>query len=97
MTLLPLGSGGYVLDTPGVRAFAFFDLEPREVGSLFRDVAKVAPSCRFRDCLHLDEPDCAVRYAAETGVIDARRYESYRRILASLDEEEGFARGEGEA
>ncbi len=88
--LLPLSGpgGGFVLDTPGVRSFAFYELEEREVGSLFRDLARVAPSCRFRDCLHLDEPECAVRYAAETGAIDARRYDSYRRILASLDGED---------
>lgn len=85
--LVPLAGGGFVLDTPGIRSFGFWRLEPREVGALFRDIARVAPSCRFRDCLHLGEPECAVRYAAETGVIDGRRLESYARILASLEGE----------
>ena len=88
VSLLPLTGGGYVLDTPGVRSFAFYDLEPREVGWLFKEVAGLAPSCKYRDCLHLTEPDCAVRYAVESGVVDARRYASYQRLLASLDEEE---------
>jgi ribosome biogenesis GTPase len=87
VTLLPLQRGGFVLDTPGVRSFAFYDLDAREVGWLFKDVAALAPSCKFRDCLHLDEPECAVRYAAENGVLDERRYESYTRIIASLDED----------
>lgn len=90
--LLPLagdgGNPGFVLDTPGVRSFAFYELEEREVGALFIELARVAPSCKYRDCLHLHEPECAVRYAAESGIIDARRYDSYRRVLASLDGEE---------
>jgi ribosome biogenesis GTPase len=87
VSLLPLSFGGYVLDTPGVRAFSLYEIAPRELGGLFRDVAAIAPSCRFRDCLHLDEPECAVRYAAESGALDGRRYDSYRRILASLGSE----------
>jgi ribosome biogenesis GTPase len=95
VSLLPLAdAAGYVLDTPGVRAFSFYDLEPREVAPLFRDVARIAASCRFRDCLHVVEPECAVRYAAESGALDPRRYESYQRILASLDEDEAAEEGE---
>ena len=51
-TLIPLSFGGYVLDTPGVRSFALFQLLPSEAGWLFQEIAALAPSCRFNDCLH---------------------------------------------
>lgn len=86
--LVPLAGGGYVLDTPGVRSFGFADLDPGEARRLFPEVAAAAPGCRFRDCLHDAEPGCAVRAAVASGAVDARRYESYRRILLSLDEED---------
>lgn len=71
---------GHLLDSPGVRDFApaIATLEPRSLG--FPEVEQLAPGCRFMDCRHLREPDCAVRTAAETGGFDARRYESYRRL-----------------
>jgi ribosome biogenesis GTPase len=71
---------GHLLDSPGVRDFApaITTLEPRSLG--FPEVEQLAPGCRFMDCRHLREPDCAVRTAAETSGFDARRYESYRRL-----------------
>ena len=71
---------GHLLDSPGVRDFApaIATLELRSLG--FPEVEQLAPGCRFMDCRHLREPDCAVRTAAETGGFDARRYESYRRL-----------------
>jgi ribosome biogenesis GTPase / thiamine phosphate phosphatase len=73
-------AGGRVIDSPGVRDFApaIDDLEPSTLG--FREVAQLAPGCRFQDCRHLQEPGCAVRDAVAAGTIDARRYESYRRL-----------------
>jgi ribosome biogenesis GTPase len=73
-------SGGRMIDTPGVRDFApaIDDLEPATLG--FREVAKLAPQCRFQDCRHMREPGCAVRAAVEDGAMDSRRYESYRRL-----------------
>ncbi len=72
--------GGRIMDSPGVRDFApaIDDLEPATLG--FREVARLAPQCRFQDCLHLHEPSCAVRAAVDAQVVDARRYESYRRL-----------------
>lgn len=72
--------GGRLMDSPGVRDFApaIDDLEPATLG--FREVATLAPQCRFQDCLHMHEPACAVRAAIDAGVMDARRYESYRRL-----------------
>jgi len=78
--------GGRIIDSPGVRDFApaIDDLEPSTLG--FREVAQLAPGCRFLDCRHLQEPHCAVRGAVETGRMDARRYESYRRLRRLYDQ-----------
>ncbi len=72
--------GGRIMDSPGVRDFApaIDDLEFTTLG--FREVARLAPDCRFLDCRHMHEPGCAVRAAVEAGSMDARRYESYRRL-----------------
>jgi len=72
--------GGSIIDTPGVRDFApaVDDLEPAALG--FREVAQLAAQCRFQDCRHMQEPACAVSAAVTDGTMDARRYESYRRL-----------------
>ena len=73
------GSGG-LIDSPGVRDFApaVDHLDPRHLG--FVEVARLAPGCRFLDCRHMREPACAVRQGVESGSMDPRRYESYRRL-----------------
>ncbi len=78
--LYECGAGARLMDSPGVRDFApaIDDLEPATLG--FREVARLAPQCRFQDCQHLHEPGCAVRNAVDAAVMDARRYESYRRL-----------------
>jgi ribosome biogenesis GTPase len=78
--------GGAVVDTAGVREFGLFGIPRRDVPWLFRDLAAVAPACRFPDCLHLHEPGCAVLPAVEAGTIAPFRYDSYLRILESLDQ-----------
>jgi ribosome biogenesis GTPase len=79
--LHPLPGGGALVDSPGVRDFAPALDDPRNVARGFREIARLAGDCRFADCLHLREPNCAVKTAVEDGRIDARRYESYRRLL----------------
>jgi ribosome biogenesis GTPase len=78
--LYALAGGGRLIDSPGVRDFApaVDHLEPRHLG--FIEVARLAPGCRFLDCRHMREPACAVRQGVESGLMDARRYESYRRL-----------------
>jgi ribosome biogenesis GTPase len=78
--LYELPTGGEILDSPGVRDFApaVDRLHPAALG--FIEIERLAPACRFSDCQHLREPDCAVRSAAEGESISARRYESYRRL-----------------
>lgn len=78
--LFPLQGGGYVVDTPGIRGLALYDLEPAEVDAYFREIAPLVADCRFSDCSHHHEPGCAVRAAVARGDISAQRYESYLRL-----------------
>lgn len=86
---LPLDGGGAVIDTAGVREFGLWGIPARDIPWLFRDLAHVAPGCRYPDCSHTHEPNCAVRAAVASGAIAAWRYESYLRILSP--EEHGSA------
>ena len=84
--LVPLTGGGYLADTPGLKAFALWDIEPDELDGYFREIRPLVRDCAFSDCTHLHEPGCAVIKAVEDGRVDAGRYESYLRIR--LGEEE---------
>jgi ribosome biogenesis GTPase len=78
--ILPLAQGGFVADTPGVRAMGLWDIEPEELDAYFPEIRPLVDQCQFNDCSHLSEPGCAVRRAAESGGIDPRRYDSYARL-----------------
>ncbi|MFW6097297.1 MAG: ribosome small subunit-dependent GTPase A [Chloroflexota bacterium] len=78
--LFELEQGGYVADTPGIRALALFDIEPQELDGYFREIAPLVSECQFSDCTHRHEPKCAVREAVEEGRISRERYESYLRL-----------------
>jgi ribosome biogenesis GTPase len=73
--------GGFVIDTPGIRGFGVVDMERNEIYHFFREIFKKSKECRFNNCLHLDEPGCAVRRAVENGDIDFLRYKSYLNII----------------
>lgn len=78
--LIPLAMGGYVADTPGVKAFGIWDIEPDELDAYFPEMRELVAQCAFSDCTHLHEPDCAVIAAVEDGQIAPERYDSYQRI-----------------
>lgn len=78
--LFPLERGGWVADTPGIRALALFDVDPEELDAYFPDIAPYVADCRFSDCTHTIEPGCAVLAAVEEGRIHEHRYESYVRL-----------------
>ena len=80
---------GRVIDTPGVREFGLWDVSARDLSDAFPEFAGLDPPCRFRDCRHASEPACAVKAAVERGTVSRSRYESYRRILESLDAGKG--------
>lgn len=79
--MIPLPFGGYIIDTPGIRGFGTVDFESEEIYHYFPDIFKVAKNCRFHNCLHLEEPGCAVKEAVEAGEIAYSRYTSYLNIL----------------
>ncbi len=80
-----LPEGGLIVDTPGIRELGI-DLEARDLPWYFPDIAEHALNCKFNDCTHTNEPDCAVQQAVESGQLPERRYESYLRILESLQD-----------
>jgi ribosome biogenesis GTPase len=80
--LLPLAGGGYVVDTPGIRQFQLWDVVPEEVAGYYRDIRPYVHKCRYPDCTHTHEADCAVKDAVADGWLDARRYESYCHLFA---------------
>ena len=79
--LIPLANGGYVVDTPGIRQFALWDVIPEEVSGFFRDIRPYENFCKFPNCTHTHESQCAVKDAVADGRIDARRYESFCHIF----------------
>jgi ribosome biogenesis GTPase len=75
--LIPMEAGGFLVDTPGIRQFQLWDVIPEEVGGYFRDLRPYINRCRYPDCTHTHEEDCAVKDAVADGRLDVRRYESY--------------------
>lgn len=86
-SLLPLTAGGYVIDTPGVRQYTLWEVDPATLDRHFPEIAALEDGCRFANCIHSHEPGCAVKAGVATGQVAARRYASYLRILEGLDEE----------
>ncbi|MBR5384518.1 MAG: ribosome small subunit-dependent GTPase A [Bacteroidales bacterium] len=82
-----LTSGGYVIDSPGLRGFGLVDLSKEEIGLYFPEMLKVSGECRFTPCTHTHEPGCAVKAAVDAGLISAERYNSY---LGMLEEDKKF-------
>jgi ribosome biogenesis GTPase len=78
--LFPLEKGGYVADTPGLKALALWDIEPEELDAYFPELRDLVEECQFSDCTHTHEPGCAVLEAVAEGRVSARRYESYLRM-----------------
>jgi ribosome biogenesis GTPase len=78
--LFPLAGGGYVADTPGLKAFALWDIEPEEIDGYFPELRLLVSQCQFSDCTHVHEPGCAVLSAISDGQIHPERYQSYLRM-----------------
>ncbi|MCH8566768.1 MAG: ribosome small subunit-dependent GTPase A [Balneolales bacterium] len=85
--LIPLDTGGYVVDTPGIREFGLIYLEPAEIASYFVELKPLREKCRYYNCTHLHEPGCAVMEAFDRGEISASRYNSYISMFESLEDE----------
>ncbi len=85
--MYPLSSGGYVIDSPGLRGFGLVDLEKEEIAKYFPEMLRASADCRFTPCTHTHEPGCAVKAAVEDGRIAPERYNSY---LGMLEEDKKF-------
>lgn len=80
----------FIIDTPGIKGFGLVDMKVEDIGDQFPEMFAVKGDCRFNDCLHKDEPGCAVRQAVEEGDIAASRYTSYLDMLNGVDEESPY-------
>ena len=85
--MFPVEGEGYIIDTPGIKGFGTFDMEEEEIGHYFPEIFRTSADCRYGNCTHRHEPDCAVRQAVEEHRIAASRYASYLSMLD--DKEEG--------
>ena len=84
----PLPDGGYVVDTPGLREVGMWGMPSEHLDSCFPELRPFIEQCRFGDCTHLAEPDCAVRTAVESGEVSSERYESYAKLRGELEDTE---------
>ena len=91
--MFELSFGGFIVDTPGVKGFGVIDIEKRELAHFFFEMRALMGNCKFNNCLHINEPGCAVMAALEEGEIPAERYANYLSIYE--DEEEETYRGKG--
>ena len=83
--MIPL-DGGWVIDTPGIKGFGTFDMEPEELTGYFREIFRFSKNCRFSNCTHTHEPGCAVLQALENHYIAQSRYQSYLSMLDDKDD-----------
>jgi ribosome biogenesis GTPase len=83
-SLIRLDNGGIVIDTPGVRSFGIAGITLKALADWYPEMAPHLPNCRFRDCLHISEPDCAVLEGVKHGKISRLRYKNYTQLLDEL-------------
>lgn len=83
--MFALDFGGYIIDTPGIRGFGLVNIEKEELGHYFKELFVYSHQCKYNNCYHIQEPDCAVLKAVKDGAISLSRYENYLRLF--LDEE----------
>ena len=81
-----LDASSWVIDTPGIKGFGMLDMERSEMGHYFREIFQIGRECRYSDCVHINEPGCAVNQAVIDGRIAFSRYESYLSMLEDISE-----------
>lgn len=86
--MFELPFGGFIIDTPGIKEFGILDFEEAEVAQFFPEMERVMHECRFNNCLHINEPGCAVKEAIEAGTISESRYQNYLSIIGELRTDE---------
>ncbi len=83
--MFELDFGGRIIDTPGIKTLGFMHMEAAAVAHNFRPYFELSSNCRFRDCLHINEPGCAVKAALEIGDLTVKRYENYLGIIEEVN------------
>jgi ribosome biogenesis GTPase len=89
-----LDFGGSIVDTPGIKTLSFNNLEPQDIAHNFREIFAYSRDCKYADCLHRDEPNCAVKEAVESGEISDLRYYNYIAILENAEDQNYWERSE---
>jgi len=84
--MFSLPFGGYIIDTPGIKGFGVVDFDKDEIGDFFPEIFALKQDCKFNNCLHINEPDCAIKTALEEGKIAKSRYKSYLQLLEEEQE-----------
>ena len=83
--MFDLPFGGKIIDTPGMREFAMMDIEPHELSHYFPEMKSLLNNCRFNNCIHVEEPGCAIKAAVQENKISTERYISYLNILGTIE------------
>jgi ribosome biogenesis GTPase len=84
--MFDLITGGQIIDTPGVREFGLVDISKQELSHFFPEMRKLINDCQFNNCMHINEPGCAVKNAVNAGTVSVDRYASYLTILDTMEE-----------
>ncbi|MBK9982747.1 MAG: ribosome small subunit-dependent GTPase A [Saprospiraceae bacterium] len=88
----PLTFGGNIIDTPGIKMLSYNNLEPLDVAHNFREFFVISKNCRFLNCLHKEEPGCAVKAAIEAGRVSSLRYDHYLQIMSEIEDQNYWER-----
>ncbi|GGH67306.1 MAG: ribosome small subunit-dependent GTPase A [Bacteroidetes bacterium] len=88
--MFPLSIGGDIIDTPGIRGFGLIDMEKEEIGDYFPEIFELKGECKFHNCLHLEEPGCAVKEALDNGKLAPTRYQSYFWMVTGNEDDNPY-------
>ena len=83
--MFDLADGAKIIDSPGIKGFGLIDIDKNEIGGYFNEIAKLSQNCKFNNCLHNNEPSCAVKKAVDSNGISKSRYNNYLSLLNSDD------------
>ena len=82
-----LKSGGYIIDTPGIRAFGIIDLDREVISHYFPEMRDLLGTCKFHNCQHINEPNCNIKKSVELGLISESRYQTYLQLMTEDENE----------
>jgi ribosome biogenesis GTPase / thiamine phosphate phosphatase len=88
----PLSFGGNIIDTPGIKMLSFNNLEPKQIGHNFKEFFELLPKCKYANCSHINEPNCAVKQAIADGEVSELRYHNYLQILEEVEDQNYWER-----